>query len=141
MSAPVSAPVVSHTGQVSEVAGWLAVDGRSSTPIFEQLRVGVIDAVRDGRLPAGTRLPTVRELAAELGLAVNTVARTYRELETAGIVETRGRQGTFVARRDPTDASMAKAARVYADKARALGLGAVEARRYLEAAFASAEFE
>lgn len=141
MSAPVWAAVVSHTGRVSEVAGWLAVDGRSSTPIFEQVRVGVIDAVRDGRLPAGTRLPTVRELAAELGLAVNTVARTYRELETAGIVETRGRQGTFVARRDPTDAAMAKAARVYAHKARALGLGAVEARRYLEAAFGSAEFE
>ena len=133
-----SAPVVSHTGQVSEVAGWLAVDGRSSAPIFEQLRVGVIDAVRDGRLPAGTRLPTVRELAADLGLAVNTVARTYRELETAGIVETRGRQGTFVARRDPADEAMASAARAYADTARALGLGLEAARRYLDAEFGRA---
>jgi DNA-binding transcriptional regulator YhcF (GntR family) len=120
---------------MSELAGWLAVDGRCTAPIFEQVRVGVIDAVRDGRLPAGARLPTVRELAGELGLAVNTVARTYRELETAGIVETRGRQGTFVARSDPTDTAMAAAARVYADAARALGVGATDARRYLDAAF------
>jgi DNA-binding transcriptional regulator YhcF (GntR family) len=63
------------------------------------------------------------------------VARAYRELETAGIIETRGRQGTFVARRDPTDAAMAAAARVYADATRALGLGGGEARRYLDAEF------
>jgi DNA-binding transcriptional regulator YhcF (GntR family) len=136
-----SATSVSHTGQVSELAGWLGVDGRSSTPIFEQLRVGVIAAVGDGRLAPGARLPTVRELAADLGLAVNTVARTYRELETAGIVETRGRNGTFVARRDPTDAAMAEAARIYAEKALALGVELARARRYLDAAFGSAELE
>ena len=95
----------------------------------------MIDAVRDGRLAPGSRLPTVRELAGELDLAVNTVARAYRELETAGIVETRGRQGTFVARRDPTDAAMAAAARVYADAARALGVGGEQARRYVDAEF------
>jgi len=95
----------------------------------------VIDAVRDGRLVPGSRLPTVRDLAVELGLAPNTVARAYRELETAGILETRGRQGTFVARRDPTDAAMAAAARVYADAARALGIGVDESRRYLDAEF------
>lgn len=95
----------------------------------------MIGAVRDGRLAPGSRLPTVRELAVELGLAPNTVARAYRELETAGILETRGRQGTFVARQDPTDAAMAAAARVYADAARALGVGGAEARRYLDAEF------
>ncbi len=120
---------------VSELAEWLGVDGRSPTPIFDQLRLGVIGAVRDGRLPAGARLPTVRELAGELGLAVNTVARAYRELEAAGVVETRGRQGSFVARRDPTDAAMAAAARTYAEAARALGLGRDEARRYLDSEF------
>ena len=120
---------------MSDLTRWLRVDGKSSAPIFEQARVGIIDAVRDGRLPAGTRLPTVRELAGELGVAVNTVARTYRELEIAGIVETHGRQGTFVARRDPTDAAMAAAARVYADAARALGVGGDEARGYLDAEF------
>jgi DNA-binding transcriptional regulator YhcF (GntR family) len=50
----------------------------------------------DRSLAVGTRLPTVRRLAADLGLAVNTVARSYRELEEAGLVETRGRNGTFV---------------------------------------------
>jgi DNA-binding transcriptional regulator YhcF (GntR family) len=120
---------------VSQLAEWLQVDGRPGAAIFDQVRLGVIDAVRDGRLPAGAKLPTVRELAGELGVAVNTVARAYRELETAGVVETRGRQGSFVARRDPTDAAMAAAARAYAEAARALGLGHDEARRYLDAEF------
>jgi len=114
---------------------WPQVDPTSSTALFDQLRVAVIDAVRDGRLPAGTRLPTVRDLAGELGLAVNTVARAYRELESAGIVETRGRQGTFVAARNPTEAAMAEAARRYVEVARALGLGKREALGYLDAEF------
>lgn len=124
---------------------WPRLDPESGTALFDQLRLAVIAAVRDGRLPAGTRLPTVRELAAELGLAVNTVARAYRELETAGVVQTLGRRGTFVARTDPADAAMAAAARAYADTARSLGLGAAEAIGYLAAEFpggeASAELE
>jgi DNA-binding transcriptional regulator YhcF (GntR family) len=94
----------------------------------------IIDAVRAGTLSPGTKLPTVRQLAGELGLAVNTVARAYRELEVAGILETRGRHGTFVARADPSDAAMALAARAYLDVARGLGLGKAEAMRYLDAA-------
>lgn len=121
---------------VSELAEWLRVDSESRTPIFDQLRLAVIDAVRGGRLATGSRLPTVRELAGELGLAVNTVARAYRELEAAGIVETRGRQGSFIARRDPTDAAMAAAAHTYAQAARGLGLGFDDASRYLDAEFA-----
>ena len=104
---------------------WPQLDPSSSTALFDQLRVAVIDAVRDGRLPAGTRLPTVRDLAGELGLAVNTVARAYRELESAGIVEAR----------NPTEAAMAEAARRYAEVARALGLGKREALGYLDAEF------
>jgi DNA-binding transcriptional regulator YhcF (GntR family) len=114
---------------------WLRVDGTSRTPPYEQLRTAVIEAIRDGRLAPGARLPTVRDLAGQIGLAVNTVARAYRELETAGVVETRGRQGTFVARQDPTDTAMAAAARVYADAARALGVGMAQARRYLDEEF------
>ena len=114
---------------------WPQVDPASGTPPFEQVRMAVVGAVRDGRLPAGTRLPTVRELAAELGLAVNTVARAYRELETAGVVETRGRRGTFVAGTDPTDAAMAVAARAFADTARSLGVDREGAVGYLDAAF------
>lgn len=117
------------------MAQWLHLDGGAARPLFDQLRSQVIDGVRDGRLPPGTRLPTVRELAGELGLAVNTVARAYRELETAGLVETRGRFGTFVARADPADAAMAAAARVYVQAAQAVGLGKKDALRYVDAAF------
>lgn len=114
---------------------WLRIDPDSRTHAFDQVRVQIIEAVRDGRLPPGGRLPTVRELAAALGLAVNTVARAYRELESAGIVETRGRQGTFVSRTDPADAVMAAAARSYADTVRALGLTRTDAVRYVESEF------
>jgi DNA-binding transcriptional regulator YhcF (GntR family) len=95
----------------------------------------IIDGVRDGKLAPGTRLPTVRELAGQMGLAVNTVARAYRELETAGIVETRGRFGTFVARADPADAAMATAAHAFVSAAKALGIEKGDALRYVDAAF------
>jgi DNA-binding transcriptional regulator YhcF (GntR family) len=117
-----------------ELAEWLSIDGRAGRPLFDQLRNQVIEAIRAGTLPPGARLPTVRELAVHLGLAVNTVARAYRELEAAGVVETRGRFGTFVARLDPSDTAMAAAARAYLDVARRLGLGKADALRYLDAA-------
>ena len=121
---------VGDTGQV-ELRDLLRVDADASTPLFDQLRTGVIDGVRAGALPPGTRLPTVRELAGQLGVATNTVARAYRELESAAIVETRGRFGTFISRVDPTDAAMAAAAKEYADVARALGLTKSDAAHYL----------
>jgi len=109
----------------------LRVDVKSGRPLFDQLRTQVIDGVRSGALPPGTRLPTVRELAGQLGVATNTVARAYRELELAAIVETRGRFGTFISRVDPTDAAMAAAAKEYVEVARALGLTKSDAVRYL----------
>jgi len=115
-----------------ELADWLKVDLKGGRPLFDQLRTQVIDGVRDGALPPGARLPTVRELAGQLGVAVNTVARAYRELETAAIVETRGRFGTFIARYDPTDAAMAAAAREYLRVARGLGLTKADSLRYIE---------
>jgi GntR family transcriptional regulator len=116
----------------------LRIDAQPDTPLFEQVRTRMIEAVREGALPAGTRLPTVRELAGQLGLAVNTVARAYRELEAAGVVETRGRFGTFVASSDPADAAMAAAAGAFVAAARAVGLGKADALRYLDAAFGDA---
>jgi DNA-binding transcriptional regulator YhcF (GntR family) len=104
-------------------------------PLFDQLRTQIIDGIRRGRLAAGTRMPTVRSLAAQLGLAVNTVAKTYRELESAGMVETRGRLGTFVCGLDPADTAMVAAARAYAETARSFGLGPTQAVRYVRAAF------
>ena len=118
-----------------ELGEWVQVDPQAAKPLFDQLRTQIINGVRDGTLAPGRRLPTVRELAGQLGLAVNTVARAYRELEAAGILETRGRFGTFVARDDPADATMAAAARTSVEAARALGLGKAEALRYVEAAF------
>jgi DNA-binding transcriptional regulator YhcF (GntR family) len=94
----------------------LAVDPGSRTPPYEQLRSQVVDAVRTGRLAAGAKLPTVRALADELGIAVNTVARAYKELEADGIVEGRGRRGTFVrAIGDPSEQALQLAASTFAD--------------------------
>ncbi len=123
------------TRHVTDLGEWVQGDPQASKPLFDQLRSQIIDGIRVGRLPPGTRLPTVRELAAQLGMAVNTVARAYRELEAAGILETRGRFGTFVARTDPADAAMATAAHTYATAAKALGVDKDEALKYVEAAF------
>jgi DNA-binding transcriptional regulator YhcF (GntR family) len=128
-------PPARYVEQVSELADWVRLQPKAGTPVFDQLRTQIIDGIRDGRLAAGARLPTVRDLAARLGLAVNTVARTYRELETAGMVETRGRLGTFVCGVDPADGAMVVAARAFAEAARALGIGPTEAMRYIETAF------
>ena len=123
------------TKHVAELGDWVRIDAQAAGPLFDQLRTQIIDGVRDGRLSPGTRLPTVRELAGQLGLAVNTVARAYRELESAGIVETRGRFGTFVARVDPADTAMATAAHTFVSAARALGVDKDDALKYVEAAF------
>ncbi|MCS0499999.1 GntR family transcriptional regulator [Protaetiibacter mangrovi] len=64
---------------------------------YEQLRDRLLAEMRAGSRPAGARLPTVRALADELGLAPGTVARAYKELEALGAIETRGRAGSFVA--------------------------------------------
>ncbi|HEV7759975.1 MAG TPA: GntR family transcriptional regulator, partial [Acidimicrobiales bacterium] len=92
-------------------------------------------AVRGGDLAPGARLPTVRELAGNLALAANTVARSYRELEAAGVVVTRGRRGTFVAAvpEDP-DAAGRRAAEAYVERSRELGLEPGEALALVAAA-------
>ncbi|CAN5469853.1 GntR family transcriptional regulator [soil metagenome] len=100
-----------------------AIDQRSAMPPFEQLRTQVLAGIADGSLPAGARLPTVRALAEQLGLAVNTVARSYRELEAAGVIETRGRNGTAVSLSADAAAHAAQeAAAAYASRVRALGV-------------------
>lgn len=120
---------------MANLGDWIRVDAQAARPLFDQLRIQIIGGIRDGRLPPGARLPTVRELAAELNMAVNTVARAYRELEGAGVVETRGRYGSFVARVDPADAAMASAANAFVSAAKALGVDKGEAMRYVESAF------
>ncbi|MCW2840068.1 MAG: GntR family transcriptional regulator [Aeromicrobium sp.] len=110
----------------------LDVDPAGSEAPFEQVRRQIAEGAADGSLPAGHRLPTVRALATELGLAANTVAKAYRALESDGVIETRGRHGTFVASRHAPDAATTDAARTYALLARRDGLSKDEALRLVD---------
>ncbi len=113
------------------------IDHSSTEPPFEQLRRGIAGQVADGTLPAGTKLPTVRALAEQVGLAVNTVARAYRELENDGIVVTQGRRGTFVASAalDAPPAGVVELAQQYVAAARRQGLSVAEATSFVERAW------
>ena len=77
--------------------GIVAIDPRDKTPIYAQLERGLRAAIATGRLRPGDQLPTVRQLAVELRINANTVARVYVELERAGVLETRRGVGSFVA--------------------------------------------
>lgn len=93
------------------------------TPPYEQLRAQVVAAVATGALGVGTRLPSVRQLARDLGVATGTVARAYRELEAEGVVTTARGAGTTVAgvgRRDPAG-TLRLLAGSFVDQARRLG--------------------
>jgi DNA-binding transcriptional regulator YhcF (GntR family) len=114
------------------VATAISLDDTLGTPPYEQIRSQVAGLVARGGLQPGDRLPTVRRLAEELGLATNTVARAYRELEQGGVIETRGRAGSFVMGDQVT--SKAKAAAVaYLAETRALGLDSADALELVRA--------
>lgn len=120
----------------------LRMDPSSPVPAYEQLRAQLVRLVMSRVLEPGTRLTTVRQLASELGLAKDTVARTYRLLEKSGVVETRGRNGTFVASGGSKVSSTARkrelaaVAEEYAIAALQLGATQGEASSSLTAAFA-----
>jgi DNA-binding transcriptional regulator YhcF (GntR family) len=114
----------------------LDIDPASPVPPFEQLRTRIAAQVASGELSAGTRLATVRQLAGALGLAANTVARAYRELEADGVLTTEGRRGTFVtseALSGPHPATSLAAE--YVAGARRAGLTLAEATRLVEQAW------
>ncbi|MFI0722144.1 GntR family transcriptional regulator [Streptomyces sp. NPDC021224] len=100
----------------------ITIDAASAVPPYEQVRGQIADEARAGRLPVGYKLPTVRGLAEQSGLAANTVAKAYRALEADGVIETRGRHGTYVAAADALAREVAAAAASYVDRARRLGL-------------------
>lgn len=115
------------------------IDPNAVTPPFEQVKLQILGQVRSGRLIAGTKLPTVRALAEELGLATNTVAKSYRELESLGAIVTRGRRGSFVAQTgDATAGVAARAATDYVATVRRLGLSDETARALVDAAIRGA---
>jgi GntR family transcriptional regulator len=103
----------------------ITVDVTSPTPPYEQIRSQIAGYVRAGALPDGSRLPTMRALAADLGVATGTVARAYGELEAAGLVASRRRTGTVVTGRAgtaPDDTAVREAAALLARRARDSGL-------------------
>lgn len=117
----------------------LVLDPTSDSAPYEQVRSQVAALVTGGDLAPGQKLPTVRRLAADLGLAANTVARAYRMLEADGVISTQGRRGTFVRstvlegrprRRDADSAAV-----TFTTTARALGLSLAEATRLVEDAW------
>ena len=74
----------------------ITVDSSDPTPPFEQIRRQIVDEIRSGAVPAGSKLPSVRQLAGDLAVAPGTVARAYGELENERLVET-SKTGTHVA--------------------------------------------
>lgn len=113
----------------------IVIDAASPVPPFEQLRAQLARQIQDHTLAVGTRLPTIRRLAADLGLAVNTVGRAYRELEEAKLIETRGPAGSFVSAAGEKGRERAsRAAAEYAAVIASVGIDANEAIRIVHAA-------
>ena len=108
----------------------LVVEPALPTPPFEQIKAQITAQRASGELPASHRLPPVRHLAAELGVAPNTVARAYRELEASGVIETRGRHGSFITPTSPqTRTEGVRLAHDYVRRLRALGVADADAVR------------
>ena len=114
------------------------VDAASSTPPYEQLRDQLTRLVSSGQLAAGDRLPAIRQLAGDLGVAPGTVARAYQELERDGLVRSRRPHGTFV-----TDGAPARRQRAllqglaerFVEQARQLGVDSDDAVQALQSAY------
>jgi DNA-binding transcriptional regulator YhcF (GntR family) len=105
----------------------VAVDTSSPVPAYEQIRAQVTALSDSGALPAGTRLPPIRQLAADLGLAPGTVAKAYALLERGGVASSHRRRGTVITDRGTLDrdqqlAELQRAATTYARTARLLGV-------------------
>ena len=104
----------------------LVVDLEDPTPPYEQIRRAILDQVASGVLVTGDRLPTIRALAGDLGLAPGTVARAYKELEEAGVLITRRGAGTRIAEGAPVaefNPELQRLADELTDAARGKGFG------------------
>ena len=115
----------------------VVVDSANGLAPWRQVRDQLVRLITTGSLPAGTRLPTIRQLSRDLDLAPGTIARTYRELESAGLVQTGRARGTVVAE-TATIAPMAALrdlARDYASAAHSLGIDAEAAIEAVRAAY------
>lgn len=113
---------------------FLVIDSGASEPPYEQLRRQITEVIDSGGLTPGEKLPPVRRLAEDLGLAANTVAKAYRELESRGVVATRGRAGTTVLG-SGVERAAREAATAFAERLLALGMTRADAVRLVESTF------
>ena len=123
---------------MGDVTAVISVDTDGHVPPFEQVRSQIAELIATGRLLPGDQLPTVRGLAAELGLASNTVARAYKALEAGGLVEEHSRAGTRVATGQHTaEVVLASLAQKFASAAHGAGLSDTRAIEIVRAALRS----
>jgi GntR family transcriptional regulator len=116
----------------------IRIDPDSHIPPYEQIRSQISTMAASGVLPQESRLPAIRQLASDLGLAGGTVARAYRELEQEGIISTRGRHGTFIENGRPSSVlktELDAAARSFAVRATQLGVKPSQALGSVKRAF------
>lgn len=117
---------------------FITVDSTSATAPYQQVREQILNAISEGKLAPGVKLPSVRALAEKLGLATNTVAKAYKELEAQGAVVTRGRHGTIVqASQDRGVQEVTDAAADLARICQTWNVAEETAIQYLRAAFSS----
>lgn len=123
----------------------LEIDPAGPVPPYEQIRAQLAILITGGSLPPGTRLPSIRQLAGDLGIAPGTVARAFRELEQLRLITSRGRHGTRVADRPPPpdeprhDARLDEAATTFAVTARRGGHDLAQALVAFRRAWATVE--
>jgi GntR family transcriptional regulator len=118
----------------------ITVDVQAATPPYEQIRSQIAAYVEGGLLADGARLPTMRALAADLGVATGTVARAYAELEATGVVASRRRTGTVVTGRPqlPAEDDVRTTAAHLAEQARTAGMDAETVLAIVRAALVKA---
>lgn len=113
------------------------IDPRDPTPLYAQLERGIRVAIATGRLKPGDQLPTVRQLAVDLRVNANTVAKVYLTLERDGVVTTKRGVGTFITESQPRETSASRERQLKAITERfltestALGFTPREVARYL----------
>jgi GntR family transcriptional regulator len=90
----------------------IKVDPHSATPIYKQMIDAIVAGIESDQLSLGDKLPSIRELSAQLGINPNTTAKVYRELEIRGFIESKAGSGCFVLPKDEKAAASVKAARM-----------------------------
>ncbi len=96
----------------------IRIDPESAVPPYDQIKAQVRDQIRAGTLAPGTRLPSIRQLAGDLGVAPGTVARAYAELEAGGLLDSSRTRGTRVRPGQQADPEVRRAVELFVAAAR-----------------------